>query len=290
MTQAVQQSYLSDTAADWLADQMAQQRELLLIVDRLAEPDPIEALFSADLMQDYVNLYQGTDFAEMADVGPWLIRLHEPEAELIQSLFDTPERHWGWLASAAYIDLTALTQHWRARMLIDEHEQRSLYRFQDNRIVARHLGEMDASQRPLLLGPLASALCWDGQDWRCFDNERPDEYPEPFDKPWLSIAEPEQVQRAVARHNLELWLWENHTQATTRLAETQVLSEWLDHQLDKAREWNWHSDPQLHFLLRYQLEPALADHPAWLPAERETPEVHYSRVSSLLTSSSSART
>ena len=57
MTQAVQQSYLSDTAADWLADQMAQQRELLLIVDRLAEPDPIEALFSADLMQDYVNLY-----------------------------------------------------------------------------------------------------------------------------------------------------------------------------------------------------------------------------------------
>ena len=288
MSQAEQPANQSAIAADWLAEQVAQQRELLLVIDRLAEPDPIKTLFNADLIQDYVNIYQGTEFAEMADAGPWLVRFDTPDAELIQALFD-PESHWGWLASAAHVDLAALTHHWHDRMLIDEQGQRSLYRFQDNRIVARHLGEMEASQRPLLLGPLTSALCWDGHDWQWFDNGQPGEYPEPFEKPWLSIPEPEHVRRAVTHHNLELWLWENHTHATTKLAETRVLSEWLDRQLDKAKEWHWHSEPQLHLLLRYQLDPAVADHPAWLPADQETPDAHHSRVSAVLTSSYSAQ-
>lgn len=280
---------MNDRVEQWLSEQQAQRRQLLLVVDTLAEPAPLPGLFSADLVHSYANLYQGTEVDEMADIGPWLIALNELNLKQLRSLTDAPEHNWGWLASTEHADLTALTQHWQARIFADEQGQRSLYRFQDNRIVSRHLTELDASQRPLLLGPLTSVLCWDGQRWQCFDNGRPSDYPEPFEKPWLSIAEPEHVQRAVAHHNLELWLWQNHTHATTRLAETQVVSDWLDHQLDKAKGWQWHSEPQLHFLLRYKLDPDLAEHPAWLPAERESPEAHYSRVSSALTSNSSAR-
>lgn len=280
---------MNDRVEQWLSEQQAQRRQLLLVIDSLAEPAPLPRLFSADLVHSYANLYQGTEVDEMAGVGPWLILLNELNLTQLRPLTDAPEQNWGWLASVEYAEMAALTEHWQARIFADEQGQRSLYRFQDNRIVARHLGEIDASQRPLLLGPLASVLCWDGQHWQCFDNGRPGDHPEPFEKPWLSIAEPEHVRRAVAHHNLELWLWQNHTHATTRLAETQVLTEWLDHQLDKAREWNWHSEPQLHFLLSYQLDPAQADHPAWLPAERETPEAHYSRVSSALASNCSAR-
>ncbi len=280
---------MNDRIEHWLSEQQAQGRQLLLVIDSLAEPAPLPRLFSADLVHSYANLYQGTEVAEMAEVGPWLVMLNEQNLMQLGSLTDAPEQNWGWLASTDNADMAALARHWQDRMLADDQGQRSLYRFQDNRIVARHLGELDASQRPLLLGPLASALCWDGQDWQWFDNEQPGEYREPFEKPWLSIPEPEQVQRTVAHHNLELWLWQNHTQATTRLAETRVVSDWLDHQLDKAKEWQWHSEPQLHFLLRYQLDPALADHPAWRPTGREIPEAHYSRVSSVLTSSHSAR-
>jgi hypothetical protein len=280
---------MNKTVEDWLSAQQAEQRQLLLVIDSLAEPAPLPRLFSADLVHGYANLYQGTEVDEMASVGPWLIVLNELNLTRLTSLTDAPEQNWGWLASVEHADLAALTQHWQARIFADEQGQRSLYRFQDNRIVARHLAELDVSQRPLLLGPLVSALSWDGHDWQWFDNDRPGEYPEPFGKPWLSIPEPEQVQRAVTHHNLELWLWENHTHATTKLAETRVLSEWLDRQLDKAKGWHWYSEPQLHFLLRYQLDPALADHPAWLPADQETPEAHYSRVSSVLTPSLSAR-
>src|SRR3990167_9913022 len=111
-----------EVAQSWIAEQLAQQRELLLIVDRLAEPDPIKALFSADLMHDYVNLYQGTEFADMADVSPWLVRLHNPDAEFVQTLLNTPESDWGWLASAVHIDLTALSHHWCGRILFHVQE------------------------------------------------------------------------------------------------------------------------------------------------------------------------
>lgn len=280
---------MNDMIEHWLSEQQAQGRQLLLVIDSLAEPAPLPRLFSADLVHSYANLYQGTEVAEMAEVGPWLVMLNEQNLMQLGSLTDAPEQNWGWLASVDHADMAALTQHWQARIFADEQGQRSLYRFQDNRIVARHLRKLNAPQRPLLLGPLTSVFCWDGQDWQWFDNDRPGDYREPFDKPWLAIQEPEQVQRAVAHHNLELWLWQNHTQATTRLAETQVVSNWLDHQLDKAKEWHWHSEPQLHFLLRYQLDPALAEHPAWPPADQEAPEAHYSRVSSALASSCSAQ-
>jgi hypothetical protein len=265
------------TASGWITEQLAQQRELLLIVDRLAEPDPIKALFGADLMQDYVNLYQSTEFADMADVGPWLVRLHNPDATLVQTLLDTPESDWGWLASAAHIDLAVLAHHWRERLLIDEQEQRALYRFQDNRVIARHLAELSETQRPLLLGPLESALCWDGQAWQSIHNSRPGLYPPPFEKPWQELAEPESVTQAILRHNLEQWLWQNHCAATAQLAETQPLSSWLDAQLEQAKSWRWQSLERIQFLLRYQLDPALAAHPIWPVLPGENPDIHFSR-------------
>ncbi|MEX6500740.1 DUF4123 domain-containing protein [Pseudomonas zhanjiangensis] len=272
-----------EVAQDWLADQLAQQRDLVLIIDRLAEPDPIQALFGADLMQDYVNLYQGTEFADMADVGPWLVRLNNPDAELIQTLLSTPERDWGWLGSAEHIDLADLAQHWRERLLVDEQEQRALYRFQDNRVIARHLGEFSEAQRPLLLGPLNNALCWDGQTWQSIHNPRPGLYPAPFDKPWQEIAEPEAVSQEILRHNLEQWLWQNHSAATAQLAETQPLSGWLDAQLGKAKSWHWQSLERIQFLLQHQLQPELVEHSAWTILESETPDAHFARCSRELT-------
>lgn len=280
---------MNDQVRKWLDEQQAQQRQLLLIIDSLAEPSPIQELFVSDLMQDYVNLYQGTEYADLAEIGPWLVAVSASEVAQIQPMLDAPERNWGWLASADRIDLSALTLHWRERMQIEEQGQRSLYRFQDNRIIARHLAELAPAQQPLLLGPLNSALCWDGERWQCFDNARPGPYPAPFEATWLTLPEPDTVAREVQRHNLTLWLWQNHSAATARLAETRVLSDWLDEQLDKAALWQWKPLEHLQFLLRYQLDPEFAEHPAWKPEERESPESHFVRLSQLLNAASIAR-
>ncbi len=272
-----------ETTQNWLNDQRAQQRELLLIVDRLAEPDPIAGLFDAGLMQDYVNLYQGTDFDDLADVGPWLVRLPDTSAAFLQTLLQAPQQHWGWLASAEHIDLTAIAQHWRERMLIDEDGQRSLYRLQDNRVIARHLGELTEPKRPLLLGSLNSVLCWDGHAWQRFDNPHPGIYPPPFEAAWLDIAESDVVAHEIQRHNLEQWLWQNHSAATAQLAETQPLGVWLDTQLATAKSWQWQSLESLQFLLQHQLDPALSTHPSWAVRTGEVPQAHYARCCSELT-------
>jgi len=274
---------MNDQVRQWLDEQQAQQRHLLLVIDSLAEPDPIQELFTRDLMRDYVNLYQGTEFADLADIGPWLVVLSVFEAAHIQPLLDTPERNWGWLASVDRIDLSAITHHWRERMHVEEKGQRSLYRFHDNRVIARHLAELAPAQQPLLLGPLSSALCWDGEYWQCFDNARPGHYPAPFEAAWLTLPEPDAVVRDVQRHNLTLWLWQQHPTLTAGLAERVVLDAWLDEQLNQAEHWQWHSPEQQRFLLQYRLNLVLASHSFWIPHPAESPEQHFLRCQAFFT-------
>ncbi|MGE6994999.1 DUF4123 domain-containing protein [Pseudomonas sp. NPDC047961] len=268
-----------ELARHWLDDQQSRGRELLLVVDRLAEPDPIVELFGANLMQNYINLYQGTEFDDMAVVGPWLVHVNHPDAAFLQTLLDDPQRNWGWMASAEHIDLSVLAQHWRERMLIDGQEQRALYRFQDNRVIARHLAELSENQYPLLLGQLNSALCWDGQTWQSIHNPYPGLYQAPFEKPWQELAEPECVTHEILHHNLEQWLWQNHSAATAQLAETQPLSNWLEAQLGKAKRWRWQSLERIQFLLQHQLQPELVGHSAWAVLDNETPDAHFERTS-----------
>ena len=64
---------------------------------------------------------------------------------------------------------------------------------------------------------------------------------------------------------------------------------WLDTQLEQAKSWQWQSLERIQFLLRYQLDPALAEHPAWAPVENETADVHFTRSSKeLFTASAQA--
>jgi hypothetical protein len=282
MTQAEQGLYPTITASEWIADQLAQQRELVLVIDRLAEPDPVQALFNADLMQDYVNLYQGTEFADMAEVGPWLVRLYNPDAELVQTLLDTPEDNWGWLASAADIDLTIFAQHWRERILIDEEEQPALYRFQDNRVIARSLAHLTSQQLPQLLGPLSSILYWDGGAWRSQDNPAPGS--EPFSKPapWL-YPEPQHIARQIRLDNLKQWLWETQPDATTALAKHHNIRHWLNERLDLAERWGWAAAEQVLLVLNTK-RGALDAHPAWEALPGEAAENHFLRCQSVFTS------
>ncbi|MBH3428114.1 DUF4123 domain-containing protein [Pseudomonas alkylphenolica] len=265
-------------AGQWLNEQLSRQRQLILIANPMAEPNPLPTLFAQAPIHDYVKLYQGTDFHSLADLGPWLVRIDASAMPALSMLLQTPQQQWGWVASASRLDMQEVVAHWRARMIVLNDDQRSFYRFHDNRVIARHLQALKQEQIPLLLGPLCSALCWDGEQWRVMNNPQPGSYPEPFETPWLSLLAPESLNAAAHQAHLENWLWANHPQATQQLLPREPLMPWLKAQLDKAQTWRWLTQDQLHFLLEHQLCADLMSHVAWEPRATETPESHFVRV------------
>lgn len=268
---------IAEPAVNWFAEQQDAGRDLFLIVDRLAEPDPIPELFHADVMDEYINLYSGTEWDELADIGPWLIKMPAQQSIALSHLWEAPERNWGWLASASQLSLVDLARHWRERLLIEGPSGKALYRFQDNRVIAHHLSALSVTQIPLLLGPLDSALCWAGDAWLITENAAPAHHVAAQGQPWLDVPEPPEVARNIQRKNACDWLWAEHPQATTRLASARPLMEWLDSQLETASKWGWGQSEQLEFLLTHQLDSDLAQSSFWTAREGETPDQHYQR-------------
>lgn len=274
---------MAHTALHWLTEQHQAGRRLFLMIDSMAEPNPVPALFGADLMQEYVNLYQSTELDDLAEVGPWLIRLPEgSHAQVLADLLDHPQRNWGWLASAQDLALDVYAQHWRERMVSGEQGSRVLYRFQDNRVLGHHLAALPDVHVPMLIGPAEAMLCWHQEAWVCFANPAPAQGAAPTSRPWLEVPEPEYIRNEIQRHNLQQWLWQQHAEATTRLACNEPFQQWLDHQLGTARRWQWESTEQIQFLLQHQLDVALVSAPFWTVQEGETPNEHYQRCRQMI--------
>ncbi|KPN90728.1 DUF4123 domain-containing protein [Pseudomonas nunensis] len=278
---------MSDVLNSWLSEQTRLNRVLILALDSLAEPNPVTSLYSAGLMQRTVQLYRGTQYTEFAPISPWLTELPNPDADAFRKLLDDPQRNWGWIGSMDQADLDGLTQHWRARMIIDEDGERSLFRFQDNRVLARCLANLSETERPLLLGPISSVLYWDEEQWKSDDNAKPGMYPVPNPAPWLRTPESGEQARSILRDNLKRWLLTYHVEAAASLAETRVVSEWLEEQMDLMELWQWKTPEQRQLMLSRRLSSECMEDIAWKPLPGETPEVHFLRCQRVFADSSS---
>jgi hypothetical protein len=268
---------MSDVLNNWIGEQSRLNRVLILALDSLAEPNPVTPLYSAGVMQHSVQLYRRTEFSKFAAISPWLTELQNPGNDAFRKLLDDPQRNWGWIGSMDKADLDSLTQHWIARMVIDEDGERSLFRFQDNRVLARCLGNMKETEWPLLLGPISSVLYWDEDQWKNADNSRPGMYSVPNPPPWLRTPESGAQARSILRDNLKRWLLTYHVDAAATLAETRVVSEWLEEQLDLLDAWDWRTEEQRQLMLSLRLSPQYAADIAWEPIPGETPKVHFER-------------
>jgi hypothetical protein len=264
--------------AVWLAEQKRQHRQLLLIIDTLHSPQAVAMLFKLAPVRDYIRLFQGTEFEDLLEQSPWLIRIEPSSMDAVAYLLQNPTLNWGWLASTAQLDLNEVAQHWRERLVIDENGQRWFYRFQDNQVIARHLAALTAQQIPLLLGPLAGALSWDGEQWQSFVNEQPGLFPEPFDRPWLQVPESAAISEEIDIEALKQWLWQHHPYTTASLPISEPFDVWLKQQLDLARQLGWDDAARIHFLAEHKLDPERAAHTAWDKQPGETPEAHFTRV------------
>ncbi len=193
------------------------------------------------------------------------------------TLLQTPQTHWGWLGSLADDDLGAVIRHWRERLLVGPAGSQALYRFHDNRTLARALAHLPTQQWPAFLGPLISVCYWQGEHWCSADNPMPGEYPVPDPALWLNVPNPQAM--TILQTNILRYLLAEHSEDLSRLAEHQDPKVWLNNVLEQARAWQWQSPEQLEFLVVQRLAEAVGTAVIrWQSMPGEVAVDHFQRV------------
>lgn len=272
--------------SQWLSQQKG--KKLYLILDSTAEPNPIKTWFSQQPthIDNIVCLYKNTELSKLDDVSPWLIRLNETEQSLIKPFIDHPEQNWGYLVSMdTQYSLQDMVNHWHDRMIIEE-EPRALYRFQDNRIMLRHLSQLSEQQIPLLLGSIKSLIAWNDEEkrWQTFTNSDPKLRPNPAERPWLAIPEPEPIDKKARQKNTMQWLLTNYSNSVYA-SDIYPLYEWVEESLNQTDQWQWTTKEQQRLYILQRLDKEQLDDPRWQPLPDETPIKHFERCNALFNKS-----
>ncbi|MCU1775768.1 DUF4123 domain-containing protein [Pseudomonas sp. 14P_5.3_Bac1] len=260
----------------WMAQQQQAGRRLCLILD--GNHDARQPLLAARHLSQYCSLYGESAVAELAAVGPVILLLEQASEPALFDLLQHPQADWGWLASLPDDDLAGVVRHWRERMLVGLEGGQALYRFHDNRTLARVLAHLPSEHWPVFLGPLVSVCYWHEGQWHHSDNPAPGEYPVPVAAPWLNTPNPHTA--AILHANVLRYLLTEHSEDLAALVEFQDPRIWLSQVLEQARAWQWREPQQLEFLVVRRLEEATRTCVIqWQPLHAETPGDHFERVS-----------
>ncbi len=264
----------------WMTEQRRLGHSLCLVLDSADEHEIRQSLLKALPYGQYLSVYRETPVAELADVGPFIFVLDNPDDSRLHELLKVPERNWGWFASLQHGDLLALAEHWRERLMIGTRPRQALYRFHDNRVLARAVEYLPVEAYPAYLGPAISVCYWQGQHWASTDNPAPGACPVPDEPLWLQTPVPERQSMEIRLANAHRYLLAEHVEAYARLAEQQDHEAWLSSQLALADAWGWSVPEQLAFLLTQSLKaPAYTLPEHWQVRPDENPIEHFERVS-----------
>ncbi|KGE68162.1 MULTISPECIES: DUF4123 domain-containing protein [Pseudomonas] len=266
---------MQDMPGQWMAQQQQAGRHLCLILE--GQNAARERLLAVRSLSDYRSFYGETVLAELMKEGPVILQLKQMSEPALRDLLQQPEGHWGWLGSLPGEDLTSVTRHWRDRLLTGPEGEQSLYRFHDNRTLARALDYLCPEHWPAFLGPLISLCYWHEGRWRMADNPAPGEYPLPDPVPWLNTPNPN--AEAILHANILRYLLAEHSEDLVALVEFQDPRIWLSQVLEQARTWRWRGPERLAFLVVRRLEEATRSSVIrWQPLVGEAPEDHFERV------------
>ncbi|NVZ72334.1 DUF4123 domain-containing protein [Pseudomonas costantinii] len=260
----------------WMAQQQQVGRRLCLILD--GKHDARQALLAVRSLSKHCSFYNETALAELATAGPVILLLEQVGEPALVDLLQHPQANWGWLGSLPDEDLADVVRHWRERLLVGPAGSQAVYRFHDNRTLARALAHLANEHLPVFLGPLISVCYWHEDHWCQSENPAPGEYPVPVPAPWLNTPNP--LAAAILHANILRYLLTEHSECLAALVEFQDPRVWLAQVLEQARAWQWRGPQQLEFLVVRRMEEATrASVIRWQPIEGETPGDHFERVS-----------
>lgn len=263
----------------WLIEHHRLGHALCLVLDSEDEHPMRQALLTSSRADQYLSVYGQTKVADLADVGPFVFTFDQPGDTTINELLKRPDNHWGWFASCPKGHLSLLVEHWRERLIIGERPHQALYRFHDNRVLARALRHLPVEAYPVYLGPAISVCYWQGTSWRSTDNPSPGLHPVPDSPLWLQVPVSPRQAMQTRLINARRFLLAEHVQTYAKLAEQQDPDAWLRAMLNQTEAWNWQTSEQLEFLLTQSLQaPAQILAPHWQARPDESPDEHFERV------------
>ncbi|WP_223489099.1 DUF4123 domain-containing protein [Pseudomonas sp. A-RE-19] len=263
----------------WMTEQRRFGHEVCLVLDSENERETRQLLLNSSQFEQYLGVYSGTHIADLADAGPFIFTLDQPGDRRIDELLEHPQRNWGWLVSLPKGELRKLVSHWQERLIIGTRPHRALYRFHDNRVLARALEHLPVEAYPAYLGPAISVCYWNGTGWKTAVSPAPGTYPVPDEPLWLHAPTPHPQASEIRRLNAHRYLLAAHLKAYVRLAELHDPDTWLRDRLALAQAWGWLEPEQLAFLLTQSLQaPAYTLPPHWQARPDETPIEHFERV------------
>lgn len=88
----------------WLNLHHSLKHQLLLVIDTVSAPEIIAKLFQLAPIREYIQLIQGTEFEELLEYSPWLVRVETVAVPILVHLLQCLERNWAWIASAAHFN------------------------------------------------------------------------------------------------------------------------------------------------------------------------------------------
>lgn len=266
---------MHNVPGQWMAqEQQAGHRVCLILEGNNVAREP---MLAARGLEHYRSLYAETGVAQLAMAGPVILLLDQLSEPQLLNLLQAPQTNWGWLGSLPSDDLEPVTRHWRDRLLVGAQGEQALYRFHDNRTLARALAYLSPCNWPAFLGPLISVCYWHDNSWRCDENPAPGEYAVPEPAPWLGTPNPN--AGAILHANILRYLLAEHSEDLAALVEFQAPKVWLAQVLEQARTWQWRRPEQLEFLVVRRLQEATRSSLIrWPPTVGESPDQHFERV------------
>lgn len=108
----------------------------VLMVNSLAEPNPVEHFYRNDWVDEGFALYHSTPMHAMIGQSPWLIRPKQGALNALARALDKGTlTDWGW---AYYTDWPWHEQlnHWRSRLLVNSGKQQIVLRLMDSRVLS----------------------------------------------------------------------------------------------------------------------------------------------------------
>lgn len=258
----------------WVQWLISSSEPVYLLINTLANPNPINVMYANDWIEKAFPLYYRTPLAHLIAQSPWLVQIkpesHIPLSQLLDSKTFSDDS-WGW-AYRSQLSWDKQLLHWQVKQVVHLSNESVLLRLADTRIARILIPEMIYSDWRSLMMPIRDILIDLDEPTQIISLNKEIEFLDPIlqQRPFILDAhlirawQNSKYALTLYIENLSCELWENIPQQAQLLDTPEGIlnkriSDWLQYQRNKLADLNF---------LTYQEFQQHAESQGWLVTQR----------------------